>query len=91
MYLILFAFVGLVASLVARLVRRRKQTGLPAVSVVVGILGALAGGVLGRSIGLHGDATELAGLVLSISGAATAVMGYHAYAARRASASKPMR
>jgi uncharacterized membrane protein YeaQ/YmgE (transglycosylase-associated protein family) len=86
MYLILFVFIGLATGVLARLMARNKRAGLPVVSTTIGIVGALGGGLLGRSIGFHGDATELAGLLLSIAGAVGLVMTYHSFARPRASA-----
>jgi uncharacterized membrane protein YeaQ/YmgE (transglycosylase-associated protein family) len=82
----MFAFTGLVASMLARFLAPSKRAGSRFVSAFAGMLGAVTGGLLGRTFGLHGAAKEQAGFFLSMAGAVILVMAYHAYARRRASA-----
>ena len=74
MYLIVFALIGLAASGVARWLGGKHPATSPRVSVIAGVLGALAGGVVGRMTGFHGIETKLAGVALSIIGSAVVLI-----------------
>jgi len=87
MYLIVFALIGLAASGAARLLAKKNPAASVRAFVTAGLVGALAGGLLGRFTGFHGDETELAGASLAILGAAIALLSVRAVARGRAAAS----
>lgn len=66
---------GLIVGVLAKLVMPGADPGGIVVTALIGIVGALLGGFLGRVIGLYGPG-EPAGLVMSIIGAALLLFGY---------------
>ena len=77
--------IGLMVSLLARFIARRK--GLPSgwVADSSGLLGAFFGGWLGQTLGLN-EGGGLAGYVMSVAGAILFVAVYRTLVTRRASA-----
>lgn len=59
---------GLIVGVIAKLAMPGRDPGGFAVTVLLGIAGALVGGVLGRLAGLYGPG-DAAGLIMSILGA----------------------
>jgi uncharacterized membrane protein YeaQ/YmgE (transglycosylase-associated protein family) len=59
-----------------------KRAGGWGISILSGAFGALLGGFLGRSAGFHRD-LDSAGFVMSVLGAFSVVVLYHAVAAMR--------
>ena len=86
MYLVVFVLIGLAVSSAARLLGKKNRIVPVRVSVISGVVGALAGGLVGRMIGLHGDETELAGASLAVLGATVALLSVHAVARGRTAA-----
>jgi uncharacterized membrane protein YeaQ/YmgE (transglycosylase-associated protein family) len=82
MHLILFLIFGLVVGALARLIVPGREPGGWVVSLVLGVLGAFAGGLLGRVLGMYREG-EPAGFIMSLVGAIVLVVAYHAIAGRR--------
>lgn len=59
---------GLIVGLVAKLVMPGKDPGGVIVTMLLGIVGALVGGFLGRALGLYGP-QDAAGFIMSVIGA----------------------
>lgn len=59
---------GLVAGVIAKLIMPGKDPGGFAITIVLGIAGALVGGFVGRAMGLYSEG-EAAGLIMSVIGA----------------------
>ena len=59
---------GLIVGVIAKLVMPGKDPGGMIVTIILGIVGALVGGFLGRALGLYGP-EDAAGYVMSIVGA----------------------
>ena len=55
MYIFGWIFLGLVAGVVAKLLMLRRDPGGLFITSLLGIVGALVGGFLGRVIGWYGD------------------------------------
>jgi uncharacterized membrane protein YeaQ/YmgE (transglycosylase-associated protein family) len=59
---------GLIVGLVAKLLMPGRDPGGAIVTMLLGIVGALVGGFLGRALGLYGP-EDPAGFVMSVLGA----------------------
>ncbi len=59
---------GLIVGLVAKLVMPGKDPGGIIVTMLLGVVGALVGGFLGRALGLYGP-QDPAGFIMSVIGA----------------------
>ncbi len=66
---------GLIVGVMAKLVMPGPDPGGIVVTSLIGIVGALLGGFLGRAIGFYGPG-EPAGLIMSIIGAVLLLFGY---------------
>jgi uncharacterized membrane protein YeaQ/YmgE (transglycosylase-associated protein family) len=74
---------GLIIGALAKLVMPGRDPGGIIVTIVLGIVGALLGGWLGRAIGLYGP-DEAAGFVMALLGALILLGLYRLLVARRA-------
>jgi uncharacterized membrane protein YeaQ/YmgE (transglycosylase-associated protein family) len=74
---------GLIVGALAKLVMPGRDPGGILVTIVLGIVGALLGGWLGRAIGLYGP-NEAAGFVMALIGALILLGLYRLLVARRA-------
>jgi uncharacterized membrane protein YeaQ/YmgE (transglycosylase-associated protein family) len=74
---------GLIIGALAKLVMPGRDPGGIIVTIVLGIVGALLGGWLGRAIGLYGP-NEAAGFVIALIGALILLGLYRLLVARRA-------
>jgi uncharacterized membrane protein YeaQ/YmgE (transglycosylase-associated protein family) len=74
---------GLIVGALAKLVMPGRDPGGIIVTIVLGIVGALLGGWLGRAIGLYGP-DEAAGFVMALIGALILLGLYRLLVARRA-------
>jgi uncharacterized membrane protein YeaQ/YmgE (transglycosylase-associated protein family) len=74
---------GLIVGALAKLVMPGRDPGGIIVTIVLGIVGALLGGWLGRAIGLYGPG-EAAGFVMALIGALILLGLYRLLVARRA-------
>jgi uncharacterized membrane protein YeaQ/YmgE (transglycosylase-associated protein family) len=73
---------GLIVGAVAKLMMPGRDPGGIIVTILLGIVGALLGGFLGRAVGLYGPG-EAAGLVMSVIGAIILLVLYRLLVARR--------
>jgi uncharacterized membrane protein YeaQ/YmgE (transglycosylase-associated protein family) len=82
MHFILFLIFGLVVGALARLIVPGREPGGWVVSMLLGVVGSFAGGMIGRALGMYQEG-EPAGFVMSLIGAIILVVGYHALTNRR--------
>jgi uncharacterized membrane protein YeaQ/YmgE (transglycosylase-associated protein family) len=75
---------GVVVGAVAKLLMPGRDPGGIIVTMLLGIVGAVLGGYVGRSMGLYGP-QEAAGFLMSILGAVVVLMIYRLLFRRRAS------
>lgn len=85
MGLIWAAVVGLVAGALAKLIMPGKDPGGIIVTMLLGIGGAIAATMLGRTVGLY-DAGESAGLIAAVVGAILILAIYRWFVGRKAPA-----
>lgn len=74
---------GLIVGAVAKLVMPGRDPGGIIVTMLVGVVGSLLGGFLGRSLGLYGPEQTGAGFLMSIVGAVVLLFLYRLVAGRR--------
>jgi uncharacterized membrane protein YeaQ/YmgE (transglycosylase-associated protein family) len=74
---------GLVVGVIAKLLMPGRDPGGFIITILLGIAGALLGGMTGRALGLYRP-DEPAGLVMSIVGAMILLLLYRLVARRRA-------
>ena len=74
---------GLIIGAIAKLLMPGRDPGGIIVTMLLGIVGALLGGFLGRAMGLYGPG-EAAGFVMSLIGAIILLLVYRLLVARRA-------
>jgi uncharacterized membrane protein YeaQ/YmgE (transglycosylase-associated protein family) len=74
---------GLIVGVIAKLLMPGRDPGGIVVTSLIGIVGALLGGFLGRSLGLYGPG-EAAGLIMSVIGAVLLLFIYRKMATSRA-------
>jgi len=81
-WLIGWIFFGLVVGVIAKLLMPGRDPGGFFVTIVIGIVGALLAGFLGRAIGWY-DTNEGAGYIASILGAIILLALYRMVAGRK--------
>ena len=74
---------GLIVGAIAKFLMPGRDPGGFIVTILIGIVGALLGGFLGRALGLYGEG-EAAGFVMSLLGAIVLLLLYRLLVARRA-------
>jgi len=74
---------GLIIGAIAKLLMPGRDPGGIIVTILLGIVGALLGGFLGRSMGLYGQG-EAAGFVMALIGALILLLLHRLLVARRA-------
>jgi uncharacterized membrane protein YeaQ/YmgE (transglycosylase-associated protein family) len=79
--LIGWIFFGLVVGVIAKLVMPGRDPGGLIVTILLGIVGAVLGGYVGRALGLYGP-QDAAGFLMSLVGA-IAVLTVYRLAVRR--------
>ena len=72
---------GLVVGLIAKLFHPGRDPGGFFVTAILGMLGSVLGGFLGRALGLYREG-EGAGLLMSILGAIILLVIYHRFSRR---------
>ena len=85
MNVLLLLLFGLIVGVLARWLVPGKEPGGWLASIVLGILGSVVGGYVGRFLGVSAEG-EPAGFLLSVAGAVLLLAGYHFITERRASA-----
>jgi uncharacterized membrane protein YeaQ/YmgE (transglycosylase-associated protein family) len=73
---------GLIVGIIAKLVMPGRDPGGIIVTMLIGIVGAMIGGFIGRLMGFYGP-NEAAGLFMSIVGAVVLLFIYRKLAVRR--------
>ena len=73
---------GLIVGIIAKLVMPGKDPGGIIVTMLLGIVGALLGGFLGRALGMYGP-NQAAGVFMSIIGAVVVLFIYRLLVGRR--------
>jgi uncharacterized membrane protein YeaQ/YmgE (transglycosylase-associated protein family) len=74
---------GLIIGAIAKLLMPGRDPGGIIITILLGVIGALLGGFLGRAMGLYGP-EEAAGFVMSLLGAMILLFLYRLLVARRA-------
>ena len=74
---------GLIIGAIAKLLMPGRDPGGIIVTILLGLVGALLGGFLGRSMGFYGPG-EAAGFVMALIGAMILLLLYRLLVARRA-------
>jgi uncharacterized membrane protein YeaQ/YmgE (transglycosylase-associated protein family) len=72
---------GLIVGVIAKLVMPGRDPGGIIVTILIGIVGALLGGFIGRALNLYGP-NEAAGLFMSVIGAVLLLFVYRKLAVR---------
>jgi uncharacterized membrane protein YeaQ/YmgE (transglycosylase-associated protein family) len=75
MYIIGWIFFGLVVGIVAKFLMPGRDPGGFFITVLLGIVGALVGGFLGRLIGWYGDGDPV-GFVMAVIGSIILLAAY---------------
>jgi len=73
---------GLIVGVLAKFLMPGRDPGGIIVTALIGIVGAMIGGFLGRALGLYGP-EDPAGLILSVIGAVVLLFGYRKLVAAR--------
>ena len=73
---------GLVVGIIAKFLMPGKDPGGIIVTMALGIVGALVGGFIGRSLGMYG-ANQGAGFLMSVGGAIVVLFIYRLLVGRR--------
>lgn len=73
---------GLVVGALAKLVMPGRDPGGIFVTIILGIVGAVVGGFIGRSLGFYGPG-QSAGILMSIAGAILLLAVYRMFTRRR--------
>ncbi len=73
---------GLIVGALAKLVMPGRDPGGIIVTILLGIVGAVLGGFVGRALGFYGP-NEAAGFLMSFLGAVVLLVIYRAIAGRR--------
>lgn len=73
---------GLIVGVLAKFLMPGRDPGGIIVTVLIGIVGAMIGGFLGRALGLYGP-EDPAGLIMSVIGAVVLLFGYRKLVAAR--------
>jgi len=82
MFIVYLILVGLVVGAVAKLLMPGPDPGGIAVTIVLGIAGAMVGGWLGHAFGIYGP-DQPAGLILSVVGAMLLLAVYRVVRSRQ--------
>lgn len=75
---------GLVVGIVAKLLMPGRDPGGIVVTMLLGIVGAVLGGYVGRAMGLYGP-NDAAGFLMSLLGAVALLVVYRLFARRTVS------
>ena len=75
---------GLVVGIIAKLLMPGRDPGGMVVTILLGIVGAVLGGWIGRAMGLYGP-NEAAGFLMSLLGAVVLLVVYRLFARRTVS------
>lgn len=76
--------IGLIVGVVAKLIMPGSDPGGMIITILIGIVGALIAGFLGRTLGWYGEG-EPVGFIASVVGAVLLLIGYRALTKGRSS------
>ncbi len=77
MAILYWILLGLVAGALAKLIMPGKDPGGIVVTILIGIVGAVLGGYIGRALGFgSGDTFDLHGILIATAGAILLLIGY---------------
>ena len=82
MFVLGWIFFGLIVGVIAKLVMPGRDPGGVLVTILLGIIGAVVGGFMGRVLGFYGP-NQAAGFLMSFVGAVIVLAIYRAVAGRR--------
>jgi len=82
MFVLGWIFFGLIVGVIAKLVMPGRDPGGVIVTILLGIVGAVVGGFMGRVLGFYGP-NQAAGFLMSFVGAVIVLAIYRAVAGRR--------
>jgi uncharacterized membrane protein YeaQ/YmgE (transglycosylase-associated protein family) len=72
---------GLIVGVVAKLIMPGPDPGGMIVTILLGIVGALVGGFIGRMLGWYGEGDPV-GFVMAVIGAILVLLGYRKFSSR---------
>lgn len=81
MHILWMLIVGLVIGALAKAIMPGRDPGGILITMVIGVVGSLIAGFLGRSLGWYGE-NESAGIIASIIGSIILLVGYRAVVGR---------
>jgi uncharacterized membrane protein YeaQ/YmgE (transglycosylase-associated protein family) len=74
---------GAIVGVVAKFLMPGDDPGGFIVTILLGIVGALIGGFIGRALGMYGPEQQAGGFIMSVLGAILVLWGYRATIGRR--------
>ncbi|MCG3113665.1 MAG: GlsB/YeaQ/YmgE family stress response membrane protein [Candidatus Manganitrophus sp. SB1] len=74
---------GAIIGVIAKFLMPGDDPGGIIVTILLGIVGALIGGFIGRALGMYGPEQQAGGFIMSILGAILVLWGYRATIGRR--------
>jgi uncharacterized membrane protein YeaQ/YmgE (transglycosylase-associated protein family) len=74
---------GAIVGVVAKFLMPGDDPGGFIVTILLGIVGALIGGFVGRALGMYGPEQQAGGFIMSVLGAILVLWGYRATIGRR--------
>lgn len=77
---------GAIVGIVAKFLMPGDDPGGFVVTILLGIVGALVGGFLGRAVGMYGPDQRAGGFIMSVLGAIILLWGYRVMIGRRSTA-----
>jgi uncharacterized membrane protein YeaQ/YmgE (transglycosylase-associated protein family) len=72
---------GLIVGVVAKLIMPGPDPGGMMLTILLGIVGALIGGFIGRMLGLYGEGDPV-GFIMAVIGALVVLFGYRRFSSR---------
>jgi uncharacterized membrane protein YeaQ/YmgE (transglycosylase-associated protein family) len=83
MHLLWSLIVGLVVGVIAKAIHPGKDPGGIVVTMLIGIVGSLLAGFLGRALGVYHEGDAGPGIIASVIGAVVLLVIYRAVSRRR--------
>jgi uncharacterized membrane protein YeaQ/YmgE (transglycosylase-associated protein family) len=83
MHIIMWIVFGFVVGVIAKFLTPGREPAGFMITTVIGVVGSLLGGFVGRAVGLYPSYQHAGGFVMSIIGAIVLLVAYHAIIGRR--------